>query len=626
MSKSNTRNMNGAVAFRAAVAILVIAALAAVVSLALNNGWAGALEGDDVQAQETQRAGEYVPTDVMAEELADAFIPHGSEFGKNETVAVKTDQSGKLDSISVEEWIKNPEGLATIQDASDLQNIVSDDEDVTFEREGDGLVWSTGGGDVVYTGTSNRELPFEITYRYQLDGVDVDPADLADATGELAIHISYQNKTAATVCTGSSSYDVQDPFVMASIVQFDAEHARNVQVDNGTVVDQQGVLMAVGLGMPGLAQTLGVEDMVDLPESVTITADVKGFELPDITTIVTDQALGQVDAEQTDDARGKVSDAIGQLDNIATAVNALAKGNQGIATATGKIAEGQAAMAENLPTATEGIKALAEVASAANKTVAGASEQQAAIAQNAAASAVAQQQALESKQAAVASQQQAGDSLAEVGSLDGALEEQQAALDALRAIDSDTLSEDQQQAVAAAIAGMEAAIESTQASAESMQASVGQAQTALGEAQASLEATGSSLQASIDSLAANEQATQALVQGLGAAAAQTEGLSQGLQNASGGFEKVQEGTQQLSTALDQVSAGAKKLGTAAKKMGNGVEDAISEVQGSIDEKIDLVNALSDYVKSKPAYGGSLSGMPTSTLYVVHAKREATPLR
>ena len=606
---------------------LLLLAMAVVLGIA----WAGAQEQDASAAAQPQRAegSEPVANDVAAEraeaEVVDSFVAHGSEYGKSETVAVKTDLAGVLDSVSVDEWIKNPEGLDAIDDASNLQNIVAEDAEATFKRAGESLTWKTGGGDVRYSGTTAAELPFDVSYRYELDGREVGPDKLKGATGRLTVHIGYQNKTAAHIDTPSGSYDVQDPLVMASIISFDAEHARNVEVDNGTVVDQQGVLMAVGVGMPGLGRTLDVEDMADLPESVTVTADVKGFDMPDITTVATDQLLGRVDADKTADVRAQVDDAIGQLGNIATAVKGLSKANKAIAEATGKISQGQAAMAENLPNATQGITALADVASAANQVVAEAAEHQDAIAKNEAASATAQQQAAESQAAALASQGQAAEAL-EGLSLDDTRAEQEAALESLRGIDAETLDEGQRQAVETAIENLESSIERTGASVESAQAVAESARASLGEAQGQLEASGAALKDSTAALAVNGESADALAQGLDAAATQTENLGTGLTKAGEGFGQVQEGVQQLATALSQVSTGAKKLSTASSKMSKGVNEAIDTIQATVNEKIDLVNALSDYVNDKPAFGGSAADMPASTLYIIHAKSEATPLR
>lgn len=578
--------------------------------------------------------------EMVAGRVAEAFTPHGAEFGKNETVAVKTDLSGNLDSIAVEEWIKNPAGLESIRDASNLQNIVPDEEGVRFEQEGESIVWTANGDDVSYTGTLGRDLPFSLSYHYELDGVEVDPASLVDASGLLKIRIDYANNTRASVDVYGATREVQDPYVMVSLVSFDAEHARNVEVDNGLVVDQQGTLMAVGLAMPGLTRTLGLEDIAELPESVEIAAEVKGFDMPDITTIVTDQALGNIDADATGDIQGRLSDAIGQLGNISQGIDGLAKGNKGVSEAVGKISEGQAAMAANLPNATQGLQALAQLSDAASAAAKDASDKQAEIAENADGASESLARAIDGQQAAIAAQQQASaQQQAAVGALAGAasfdepIALQDSALQALRAIDTDSMDDSQKSAVADAIGCLESALASTRDSADQTQEAIGSAASALGEAQvagdeaeSSLGLLDASLKASGEALDSNRELEDDLAASLAAAAEQTSSLSAGLTQASGGFTQVQAGMEQLSEALAKISEASGQLGKAAGKMSEGVSEAIGAVQSNIDGKVELVNALSAYVKAKPAFGGSAEDMPASTLYLVHATAEASPLR
>lgn len=568
--------------------------------------------------------------ELVANDVGTAFVAHGSDFGKSETVAVKTDLSGRLDSLSVEEWIKNPQGLDEIADVSNLQNIVAKDDEVTFEQDGEAIVWHAGGKDVVYTGTSARELPFSIAYEYFLDGVPVDPGALKGATGRLDVHITYGNLTNGTIETAWGCYDIQDPFVMASVISFDAEHAQNVSVDNGSVIDQQGTLMAVGVGMPGLGRTLDVEDLVDLPVEVTISADVRGFDMPDITTIVTSQVFSAVDAGTTGDMQAQLDDAIGQLGGIADAIGALSEGNAKLAEATGKISEGSAAMAENLPNATDGLQQLADVATAASGLLSAAAESQQGIAQNEQASVELQQAALGSVDEAATGVQEAVEALpAEAPSLEDALAEQQAALEALKAIDTSGMGEEEKAALEAAIADIEASIAQTQdaaAAVDESAAAVEGAREKLAASGESLAGSSESLQASLQALGGNDDLMQALAQDLATATQQTGGLSQGLTGAVDGFGKVQEGMAGLSAGLEQVSAANGKLSQGASQMSDGVSEAIGTVQGNIDSKVDLVNALRDYVENQPAYGGSRPDMPATTMYVVHAKSELTPLR
>lgn len=559
-----------------------------------------------------------------ANDVGVSFDAHGSEFGKAETVAVKTDLTGKLDSLSVKEWIKNPEGLGEISDSSALQNIVAED-DVAFTRDGDAIRWKADGRDVVYTGTSARELPFAIRYTYRLDGVEVDPGTLKGAKGKLEVRIDYENRTSATVQTSSGSYDIKDPFVMASIISFDAEHARNVQVDNGSVVDQQGTTMAVGIGMPGLEQTLDLGDIVELPTSVTVTADVVGFDMPDITTIVTSEALGMVGSDATDDVESKLDETFDQLGNIVEGTEMLAKGNKAVATAMGKISEGSAAMAENLPQATDGLTALAGVATATGEAVSAVSEAQAGIAANEKASKEAQQAAVDSQQAALdalpasisldgaiasgweALDKQQGVSIllqpsadegagAEEGGGEGgpegdlpastvledtqaSLVEQQAALAALEELrdeGSAGMSDAQKEAVANAIARLESSI----AASGSAEAGIADATAQLDEAIGATEETLGALDDDAQALAASDASIDAAKEQLADSAAS---LHDSLDAMEKNEEALEKSTQGLAAASKQAEGLATGLSGAVEGFGTvqqgmtGLSEALSQI-------------------------------------------------
>ncbi len=305
------------------------------------------------QAEEDQAA---------VEEQLPSHRANGSVYEKAETISVGTSLTGEVRAVAVDEWIKNPDGLDEIEDESSLQQIASDNE-VSFSQEGGHLTWDAKGNDVHYTGVTDKELPFSISYSYKLDGREVDPSELKGATGHVEVVVSYVNKTSATINVGGSERRVTAPFVMAALVSFDAEHAKNVSVTKGQVIDQEGSYMAVGLAMPGLGESLGLDGLVDLPESVTFSADVMGFEMPSITTMATDRALGSF----VDPAAGKVSDAaddvFSKMGTMTEAVDKLAQGNEGVSTALSSINEGQSKLNEAFPNTQAGFDQIAEAES-----------------------------------------------------------------------------------------------------------------------------------------------------------------------------------------------------------------------------------------------------------------------
>lgn len=103
------------------------------------------------------------------EQQQDSITAHGSAYEKAETVKATTTLSGEFKSIAVDEWLKNPEGLDVISDTSSLQAIAADDDVITFTQNGENLKWNTNGEDVHYSGVTDKELPFAISYSYKLN-------------------------------------------------------------------------------------------------------------------------------------------------------------------------------------------------------------------------------------------------------------------------------------------------------------------------------------------------------------------------------------------------------------------------------------------------------------------------
>ena len=117
--------------------------------------------------------------------------------------------------------------------------------------------------------------------------------------------------------------------------------------------------MVVGLGMPGLSQTLGIEDQVALPDSVTITAEVCNFDMPSITTMVTSQILSLL-GTTAQDGKASLSSLFDQASQLENGFNTIAQGTEGLNQALSKVSEGQKGMTEALPQAAEGLGTLAQ--------------------------------------------------------------------------------------------------------------------------------------------------------------------------------------------------------------------------------------------------------------------------
>lgn len=482
------------------------------------------------------------PAEPEQNQEQDSITAHGSTYEKAETVKATTTLSGELKSIAVDEWLKNPSELDVISDESSLQAIAPDDDNITFTQEGAKIEWQANGEDVRYSGITDKELPFGITYTYKLNGQEVDPSALKNVTGTLEVGISYANNTSATVQASGSSHNVKEPFAMASLVSFDAEHAKNVKVSNGKVMDQDGSFIAIGMGMPGLAKTLELENVIELPESTTITADVTGFDMPDITTMASNQILGMIDEESTESIDSKVNDLVSQASSIQEATDQLSQGMQQVSQALSMVSEGQTKLNSAFPNATDGLDKIAEGTQGVGKLLDVSSQQ---------------------LQAVQASQEKAAAAVAQ-----------------LEAIDTAGMSKEQ---------------------AAALEESTSEAKKNLSQAQ----------QAAAAASAALEKASETNAQ-----------LSSGLASVSEGLAKIQAGYEQLGTATAQISEASTKLVSGTQAMSSGISSALSELQGGINNKLDLISAVRDYANSKGAFCGNASNMPASTTFIITAKADA----
>ncbi len=450
----------------------------------------------------------------------ESITAHGSTYEKAETVSATSTLSGEITAIAVDEWLKNPEGLDVIEDVSTLQQIATTDDDISFTQDGENLSWQTNGEDVHYSGITNAELPFNISYSYKLDGAETDPSELVNVTGHLELCISYENKTQGTVDANGTSYSVQQPFAMASLISFDAEHAQNVKVDNGQVVDQDGSFIAVGLAMPGLTGSLDIEDMVSLPESVTIEADVTGFDMPNITTMASNQVLSMIDEESTNDLSSDIDDAFSQVDSIKKATNQLRKGTSAIGKALSTIAQGQSLLNEAFPNATSGLDQLSQGSQSVGALIDEASQTLA----------------------------DDGEALAQIGTQISSLKDE---LANLRALDTEGMNEEQ----AAALEEHESELEDIIAQLESAQAASKQASDT-----------------AVSKLSQASDANSTLTNGLQSASA-------GLTQIQSGYEQLTQALEKVSEAAGKLSKGTKKM---SKGVAEAIEEARDTIEGKID--------------------------------------------
>lgn len=292
----------------------------------------------------------------------DVTTPSNTSLFKDEAVYVLADPSGAVSDITVADWLKNAGGIGSIKDMSSLTDITNTKGDETFTQNGNELTWNGGDQDIYYQGKTTDKLPVGVTFTYKLDGQEMTPAELAGKSGSLEITIKYTNNTKKKTIVNGKGTELCTPFAMATALLLPTETFANVQIDNGKILSDGDKVVAVGYGMPGMKESLDLSDEIklDIPDTVTLTAEVTNFELGSALTYASSDLLSNTnideiydtdklkkDLEDLKDASKKLVDGTSDLtdgvkklkdksgdftDGIATLINGLKEFSKGVDT------------------------------------------------------------------------------------------------------------------------------------------------------------------------------------------------------------------------------------------------------------------------------------------------------
>ena len=314
-----------------------------------------------------------------AEEMA--APEHSSTSGKNETVYIIKNSDGTKKTI-VSEWLKNPSGAASMTDVADLNDIEVVKGDAKLEKNENGnLTWNAGGADVYYSGTSKKDSPVDVDISYTLNGTKVKASDLKGKNGHLVIEINYKNSMSKTV-TGKDGkeYKVYMPFIMTTGLVLDNAKFSNITAKNGEVVNDGDHTMVMGIGFPGLYDSLGLDtidfskvdadkkiERSDIPESVTIECDVKDCEelsaftvakVFDINKIRKTYDIGKLDAD-IDDMTDGMKKLIDGSEDLHTGISKVNKGVKTLQNGTKTLSSGADSLAKGAKKLSSGTNSLA---------------------------------------------------------------------------------------------------------------------------------------------------------------------------------------------------------------------------------------------------------------------------
>ena len=314
-----------------------------------------------------------------AEEMA--APEHSSTSGKNETVYVIKNSDGTKKTI-VSAWLKNPDGSAVMKDVTGLENIEIVKGDAKLEKNENGNVtWNTAGADVYYSGTTEKNVPVDVDITYILNGAKVKASELKGKSGHLVIDINYKNTMSKTAAgKDGKEYTIYMPFIMSTGMILDNAKFSNITAKNGEVVNDGDHTMVMGIGFPGLYDSLGLDtidfskidkdkkiERSDIPDSVTVECDVKDCDEVsaltvaktfDINKISKTYDIGKLDAD-IDDMTDGMKKLIDGSEDLHTGIGKVNKGIKKIQSGTKTLSSGADSLAKGAKKLSNGTGTLA---------------------------------------------------------------------------------------------------------------------------------------------------------------------------------------------------------------------------------------------------------------------------
>ena len=205
---------------------------------------------------------------------------------KSETVYINMNSSGKIETVSVTDWLHTDKGKVCVNDKSNLKNIENIKGETLPVIDGETVKWNMTDTDLYYSGTSSEKPPVEIEISYSLDGKKIPPDKLAGKSGKVEINVNMKNNLCKKVKIDGKEQNIYLPvFVVGGFILPEAEFS-GVQVKNGRAIGDGTKEIAVMFGMPGMVESLGLKDMgldeitgIEIGSTASVTADAENFSL-----------------------------------------------------------------------------------------------------------------------------------------------------------------------------------------------------------------------------------------------------------------------------------------------------------------------------------------------------------
>ena len=258
--------------------------------------------------------------------------------GKEEVIYIGMDASGTVTDINVVNIFNGSGSITDYGDYTCVKMLTTNDE---ISINADTVTFETDSDRIYYQGTLSADtaLPWIISVKYYMNGIEFSADEIAGMSGELTIEIEISENTAY-----DGECDFYNTFLLQMALTLDTDYASNIVAEGATQANVGSDKQLSYMVIPGM----GLE--------AEITADVTDFEMPsiEINGVALSLAL-DIDSEELEDSVDEIIDAIEQLNDGA---GELSDGAGEIESGAGELNSGVSALSSGAASLDSGIDEL----------------------------------------------------------------------------------------------------------------------------------------------------------------------------------------------------------------------------------------------------------------------------
>lgn len=273
--------------------------------------------------------GEESSTGDGAGEPISTFDDTTETVKKSETVYVNMNPDGSQRSVVVSDWLHADKSGVHITDTTTLKDISVTKGQAAFQNNNGELVWQMNTSDVYYEGSSDKQLPVDISIKYYLDDKEITAQALAGQSGKFKMEVSMKNNVSKEVEIDGKKVTMYSPIAAIGGMILPYENFSDIEVSNGLSVGGGSYEVVVLAGAPGLNESLGLDSLnisgfedFSFPDTFTVTATVTDFQLADTYYVLAPLSALNLNIELPKTLED-VKDVLNEVENLQEILNQI---------------------------------------------------------------------------------------------------------------------------------------------------------------------------------------------------------------------------------------------------------------------------------------------------------------